>query len=486
MNELKLIELIEKNEQKKIQFLYYLDQKPNQKIKNSDIQDKLQISYYLFKNLTKEIAQDLDRFELSDFFNIEVTETDTTLFENHNTNTSVFMEHYLKNSYQVKILMKVMIEHHSFNLEDFAEDNFVSKAFMYKRFVMLRKTLKSWGITLNNNGELTGDELAIRLLLSNLAIITNLEESVYDVKVQNTVHDLFTLPNAPDIAFSMSQLIETKSYFLVSVHRFKQGYRIGSTKEIAYLIKNIRQRSVEIRQTAKDVFNRYFGSTNEETDSECDYLVTFMAVMGTIQADDIEFPETIRQKGENFIDGFQDRFSIQLSDFERENVAYEVNKTFVDVTMLPFRSQFFDEHIEVGYFFRTYPEFFDYCQEFVLNETDLKLDSTKAQFMFYHCLLTVAANVPLSRVIEPLHICVDFTLGKEYNRIIERDIKYFSTLNLKVDDKVHPKTKLIITDLVNAYRDFDVSKVIWLSPPRAEDWENLINVLLELRKEHSE
>ena len=152
----------------------------------------------------------------------------------------------------------------------------------------------------------------------------------------------------------------------------------------------------------------------------------------------------------------------------------------IDVLALPFRSEFFDDHIEVSYFFRMYPEFFDYCQQFV-QARSVKLDRNQSKFMFYHCLLTLAANVPLNKVLEPLYVCVDFTLGKEYNTIIERDIKYFSTLNVKVTNEVRPETKLIITDLVNAYHDTDISKVIWLSPPRPEDWENVIEELLDLR-----
>ena len=42
----KLVELMEKNDQKKLQLLNYLDQYPNRQVRNSELQDKLQISYY--------------------------------------------------------------------------------------------------------------------------------------------------------------------------------------------------------------------------------------------------------------------------------------------------------------------------------------------------------------------------------------------------------------------------------------------------------
>ncbi len=50
----KLVELMEKNDQKKLQLLNYLDQYPNRQVRNSELQDKLQISYYMFKRWTKK------------------------------------------------------------------------------------------------------------------------------------------------------------------------------------------------------------------------------------------------------------------------------------------------------------------------------------------------------------------------------------------------------------------------------------------------
>ena len=53
----KLLELMEKNDQKKLQLLYYLDQHPNRKLKNSELQDKLQISYYLLNARPKRLLK---------------------------------------------------------------------------------------------------------------------------------------------------------------------------------------------------------------------------------------------------------------------------------------------------------------------------------------------------------------------------------------------------------------------------------------------
>ena len=81
----KLVELMEKNDQKKLQLLNYLDQYPNRQVRNSELQDKLQISYYMFKRWTKEIVDDIATFQLDDRFSLEVTDASTILHEHHNT-----------------------------------------------------------------------------------------------------------------------------------------------------------------------------------------------------------------------------------------------------------------------------------------------------------------------------------------------------------------------------------------------------------------
>ena len=71
---------------------------------------------------------------------------------------------------------------------------------MYKHFTALRQTLQKWGINLNNNSELTGNELAIRLLLAELIIITHVGEETFDDEIRTALHELLELIDTPAIA----------------------------------------------------------------------------------------------------------------------------------------------------------------------------------------------------------------------------------------------------------------------------------------------
>ncbi|HAJ53221.1 MAG TPA: DNA-binding protein, partial [Lactobacillus sp.] len=211
-------------------------------------------------------------------------------------------------------------------------------------------------------------------------------------------------------------------------------------------------------------FQTHFPADEQAISNECDYLGTFLAIVGIISAPAVIFPDEVTQRSSDFIRGFEERFGVTLTLEAKQNITYEVDKCWIDSVAFPLRSGFFEYHTEIAYFARTFPEFFEYCQTYV-QQQEAALDDQQAQFIFYRCLLTLVANVPLSSVLEPLYVCVDFTLGEAYITIIERGIKRFSMLNVKVTNEVQPKTRLIITDLVNAYRHTDIPKVIWLSPP---------------------
>ena len=376
--------------------------------------------------------------------------------------------------------MLLATQTHDFDLYDFAEAHYVSYAFMYKRFTALRQTLKRWGINLSNNGELTGDELAIRLLLSEIIIVTHVGEEAFDDRIRAALHELLALIDTPAIAPSMSQMIETIAYLLASLSRFQQGHFVATSPDVAKLISKIRQQALEAMNKVILIFQSYFTANDQAINNECDYLGTFLAIVGIISAPEVIFPDEVTQKSNDFIRGFEEYFDVTLTLEAKQHITYEVDKCWIDVVAFPLRSGFFEYHSEISYFAKTFPEYFEYCRTYVKQQAT-NFDDQQRQFIFYRCLLTLVANVPLSSVLEPLYICVDFTLGEAYNTIIERGIKRFSMLNVRVTNEVQPQTRLIITDLVNAYHHTEIPKVIWLSPPRTEDWENLISELLTFR-----
>ena len=116
--------------------------------------------------------------------------------------------------------------------------------------------MKKWQITLTSQGELTGNELAIRLLLAKIMVVTHVTEDKFNHEVRQALAELLGLMKTTDAKPSMSQLIETKAYVLISLLRCQQGYTIASSQEVADLVANIRQGTLATRNKAIAIYPR--------------------------------------------------------------------------------------------------------------------------------------------------------------------------------------------------------------------------------------
>ncbi|MBM7712311.1 helix-turn-helix domain-containing protein [Enterococcus xiangfangensis] len=159
--------LLEKEDRQKLQLLRLLDRQPNQKVRIKEIQEMLGYSYYLVKNTILEIEKDILELDLSNYFAIEITETYVNLYEKMNANTTLFLHHYLRGSIQVKILTELFFKEH-FSISQFAEEHFSSYAFVYKRFLQLKQSLKDEGIKIDRRNRIVGEEHTIWLFFGHL------------------------------------------------------------------------------------------------------------------------------------------------------------------------------------------------------------------------------------------------------------------------------------------------------------------------------
>ncbi|WP_208320221.1 hypothetical protein, partial [Intestinimonas butyriciproducens] len=66
---------------------------------------------------------------------------------------------------------------------------------------------------------------------------------------------------------------------------------------MADLVANIRQGTLATRNKAIAIYQAHFDASDQAINSECDYLGTFLAILGIINSEEIVFPETIKQRG---------------------------------------------------------------------------------------------------------------------------------------------------------------------------------------------
>lgn len=486
---MELVALLEKDDLRKYQILNYLDRVPNQPVKNSKIQEELDFSYYLFRSFVDQIAEDITNFGLETFFNLKVTDSEIVLYELQNINTTVFLGHYLQQATQATLLVD-MLKKDSLSLNEFAERNFISYAFAYKRYTSLQKQLPKWGLQLSKKELLLGDELTIRVLLTKLYLMRQEYQPEDFPQIIDNAHQILAVLAKHMASMPASFEIELRNFILISLQRGSQGHLLAATTESQQRLYQQRLRTYadlveELAQLLPDSLTQLSAS---EKELEIVSWLSFCMAAQLLPVPFSDYPEDCRVATDNLIAVFKQDCRLQLTDELTDRLRQRLVTLFADVFHLPYRSSFFEDHLEVDFFARSYPEYFQFCEKYFaqLPLPQSPLESLQRHFLFYFSLIAIVSLVPLRLVATPIEVCIDFSLGGDYNHIIARDLRYFSTLHVHVVNQQTPKTRLVITDLIPAYQDTDAVKVIWLTPPRPEDWENLVDQLIEIRQNLTE
>ena len=84
--------------------------------------------------------------------------------------------------------------------------------------------------------------------------------------------------------------------------------------------------------------------------------------------------------------------------------------------------------------------------------------------------------------MKPIKICVDFSLGVNYNKMILTNLQTFSYLNIEVSDTLTSETDLLISDYYFNEKLVNCEYLVWNMPPTASDWANVGEALMRIKK----
>lgn len=477
--------LLEKDDLQKLQLLTFLERQPNQKVRIKEIQEALDCSYYLVRNSIFEIEKDIDNLYLSDYFMIEITDTDIAFHEKMNTNTTLFLQHYLRESIQVKILTELFFKE-NFSISQFAEDHFSSYAFVYKRYLHLKQSLKHLGIEIDRRNHLVGEEHSIWLFFCHLF------QTIYPIEEISNPQQLMLIRQTvekiqPVLKKILSETVKANLYHLLLIFltRHKRGYSLHYSRKNKQLLLKIQQNDPELFTCLTQEISMNFGFSKNEIGNELLFLSNFLYGEGLTEPIKKDFPEAGTELITNFVEEFEQVFSMKLSEAERIDLRRALEILVWDVFYFPIRSRFFVDSIEITYFKNSYPEYFEFCQRIIARANLVVSTTAQKRFLFYYGLLALIRFVPISRVSDSIEVCIDFSIGENYNNLIQRDLLYFSSLNVKVVNIQSEKTRMILTDSLNLSNQYSAKKIIWLTPPRPEDWEQVVDELIMMRHEDS-
>lgn len=472
---------LEKESLRKYHLLEYLDRYPNQVIENSLVQEKMEFSSYLFKTTVAEISDDIKNFGFTESFNIFLDETTILFSELKNVNSSIFLNKYLELSVQVDIL-KVFLLEENFSIVDFSDEYFSSYNFIYQRFKKIQKFFSEVDVELTKNGVLSGNESFIRNFYSQLFFRTNKSGDYYDPTIKVLAVQLFEKIETYKIETLTKHVTHRLEHFLsIVLTRLKKQHQIKLSKEEIDAYEGIAKENYELVRVLDTFFSDHFSLSPEDMKEEILFLCGFLYSEKIIEGDSSYFPSRVEKLANKFLSNFEENFSIVIDTPLRKVLFNKLLPIIIDTTLSNYKSYFLDSKTDLQYFKNSYPEYFYFCQKFVNENSSKKINVRQKSYFFYYALLILIRYLPISLIMPPIEVCVDFSFGDEYNEIIGRDLKFFSSLNVEIVPTVKKNTRIYLTDAPDFSVPDGVKKIVWLAPPRSEDWQQLVDELIILR-----
>lgn len=471
--------LLDKSAKRKLDFVRILETASDFSVSKIELQEIMGISEFICNQIVEELLLDFEEYNLNEYFNIKISGAEIVLFESHQANSELLLEILVKHSLKFNLLLDIYMND-DLNINEFAEDNFISLSTMYKMVKELKSYMAQFGIEITKKFDLIGPEESIRYFFYNLF---NKVDRNADIMYPKTMHlgvgdivDRLVF----DTGLSCKKLSRNKlfHYIDMAVHRHKfTDYSVVGYEEIdIYSRESIIWQSVYMSLENIGVLSRE--AIEKET-------IVIMGILLTEHMLDVSECVTIPDNSRlhvyvgDFITEYNKVFqNDMLLKHTEEEFGYDLMIAAYGMFAFSPNNMWMPNNLEITYFEETYGEHFYFCRDYIINCELDKVEEYR-QHLFYSYLLVLIKHVSLSNVSTPVTVCVDFGLGLNYVEFIKENMMFLNSINIEFKDD-YREADLVLTDSPSTYEDVD-NKIVWLAPPRATDWTNLANYIVKIR-----
>lgn len=477
--------LLDKEDRRKLQFFQLLEESPQFAVRQTVIQDTLELSDFLFEKTYELLKEDLIDYSLGQYFQLDKDNVTASLTETGQASSDILLEIYLRKSLDLDIIKSIFLNQFR-SVNDFAIERYVAYTRVYRHLKLIKDFFCEFNIEISKKFILKGQEEDIRFFyLSLFVMLYKGDYSLYkknDVeKVQLFLDQIITCSAKKLSEFTKMRLMH---YLNIMIIRNRQKGHLK--EEIKYQRINIFSRETEIWYLCNEFFIKHVKATDENIDQEILMLHSILLSEGffkeRVTNKVAEIPE-VKELNVFFAKKFGELFSVDVNKASQLEVVSELSILHFELSFFPKKQAFFSGKRDMFYFEENYPEYFEFCRELVRfsKESGKMAIWQNNIYAFYQYLFLLANFVPLDFILEPINICVDFSFGKVYNEFILKKIPFFSELAFTINDEINESTDLVLTDSTSLYDDKNVERIIWLSPPRPVDWSNFATKVLEIR-----
>lgn len=356
----------------------------------------------------------------------------------------------------------------------------LSRSGAYKYQKNLKKLLSDENIQLKKN-KLSGQEFQLRSFLFGIyyelfnGIKNPFEETI--IKLARDILNHF-------IHYYKTSLVKTKEikliFFLcIWLTRLKHNHAIDH----AFISINEEEFFTYLQKVLKD----QFALNAEQIQFELAYFYLFVYLEAIDRSSFVDFlPSSVEDQAKELTTIFFDSLGTQIErNGEKLTFSTKTIDEFRNINrkwlIYHFKESTFITKGQIRYFQEINPLLDDFIQEF-LEKAELRslfLSIQEKTKLYYDYLFFVITQIPIERLENPLHICIDFSHGEIYNNYIRRMLSSLQSMNIQYEKKLSTKTKIYLSDF--ALDTLPCQQIIWKRPPTPEDWKELGDLLVEVR-----
>ena len=432
--------------------------------------EELNISQYLLERSVLEINEDLKQFELNDDMELIEQSNEVILFQDAQVSSSVVEENYLKYSLEFTLLQTIFFNQFT-SIKKYGEKQGMSRTVVYKIIDRIRKELTQYDIKLSKTFQLVGNEMKIRQYFSMLYYrIYKDSDALYNQSDIIVVNELFSEIKLHCEEVNTFYLF--KHYLLIMLERVKRKRHYFLSSD--FYSADFDQENV-LYQTVEQWSKRNLSGTNREIEIEIKGIVSQLSIYRH------EFYDLNNDLIQQYIAQLKQQFLMYTQVTEVGNEFYtSVSRTMYQHQFITPLIDLTLRVIDLEFFHERYPIIFDSCRAFIyqLKEDEFKYSKKS---LFLNLLLVLSQQYDQSNEKNTINIHVNFTQGEKYNQFIKNQIQIFDSFSINFQSAVHPDTDLIVSDYLPQIT-FSARSLIWLAPPRASDWRNFGNEIIEINK----
>lgn len=480
-----MLKYLDTNDLHKFKILTLLDEKKSSSVSYRALSEELGLSVFQIKNLVSEIERDLATYELQNYFTLDLTTGRNSVKFNRTTEKSIYLlvANYAKHSKFQQLVHFILSEQGEtiFDLEDYL---FISRSQVYRLIRKFEELVKDYDVKITKNLRFEGTEWNIReflyqfytTLYSNCSFPCHSEKLVLYKEMIESLNQSNLFPGK----ISDSKYNKLLYRLAVKMSRNEHGYAIEN------LPVEMNKNDISF-QKVYAVLENYLQGSEKEKNAEVMQLVFFLDTEEFISIrKECEENKEIQVLNEAFLSIIKQETKGAHPFYQEESFIYHLTRIHrrlilcnrTNFNMAPYQNfDFFNSRCQIAGALSH-----SIIAKLINHPTTKKLiENRQAQLLFEYLFLLLNKS-PESNNTDPIRIYVDFSYGADYNEYIRANIQLLKELDVQVVlEKEYTENQIDIY-LSNSPGVMEYPfQVMWVTPPLASDWEELLKVIRRAR-----